>query len=904
MNRMIAGPGLRSSAASLASTGNKACIVTGELAGPDFNGGIGITNRALAIALRERGFETDILYTQVHDGKPFSARGSFNEHVIEYRKLGIELYCINHAGEWDDWQAKSYLAMQHLLHHKYDLVFFDDTHGNAYYPLLAQRTGNPHLRATAMCVTAHSATQWIFDLNFTPVRSIESLNQMEMERRSIELANLVKAPSAYILEKYRSYGWSIPEDSIVLPNFIPTKAAGVQKKERIGVNEIVFFGRLETRKGLWMFCRALDRLKFKLTGNIITFLGKPVYEAGVSSAETVLRRSARWPFKIRLLPDFDQKQALRYLKGTGRLAVIASPEDNSPSAMLECLAEEIPFIACAGSGGEELLDERSRITNLFEPSVDALCAKLLEALQQGAQTGRSSFTEKQLDDSFSALIGRMLEAKPALLPPVQNEPKTLPKPILLVIIPERFALLQAAAGIKRIIAAYDGHIEIEALTADPERLRKEFGGEVPFCSINDFHQFEKIAQSMAYRSRTVIGICHITQLLPPSWMARASNCFAQENNISALTGMAANEKEPKEPALDPFFSSFSDTRTPGKYLLGNARALLMLAQSTNDGFLLIRSENLPKLAGLTPFDPQYGRLKAMKTWIHELLAKMALSNERFELVPDLLADRPLQEEEFEVFGLGHLMRSLAKMTFPLGMGSDQTLLAQLAIDSGLEHERARSNAEYLENISEKIGHRVLHWSGPGQTDQLPIVAHANGQIELAAELNAASAFGQKMAGVSDLAAFVSSSANTESLWNRIKINKYKRMNLDQEFSMQLHDYDRRIVLHANSSDKGMAALVFPSLNLAKINRFTSVIWLAKPSSPVRFRLEIIELDKSNHWSTEKVIRGGTTALWEFDCPKELRMDCRVILAVEMADPDYPSNNAFAAWIDPLFVWRK
>src|SRR6476659_9718546 len=251
------------------------CIVTGEFAGPDFNGGIGTTNRALALVLRAHGYAVDVLYTRVDGGRPFSAKGTFLEHVNAYARLGIRLLCIPHDGEWNDWQGKSYLAMQHMLQRNYDVVFFDDTHGNAYYPLLAKRSGHERLQGTVICVTAHSATQWIYDLNQTPIASFAEMRLMEMERRSIELADACKAPSAYILRKYRGYGWDIPPASTVLPNFIAADAAASPEVTHKKIDEIVFFGRLETRKGLWMFCRALDQLKFELGDRLVTFLGKP-----------------------------------------------------------------------------------------------------------------------------------------------------------------------------------------------------------------------------------------------------------------------------------------------------------------------------------------------------------------------------------------------------------------------------------------------------------------------------------------------------------------------------------------------------------------------------------------------------------------------------------------------------
>ena len=215
--------------------------------------------------------------------------------MATYAKWGIRLLYIDNQSDRLDWQAKSFLSLQHLLKQPYRLVFFDDLFGTAYYPLLARRTGNERLQDTVMCVTTHGAMEWITDLNRNSVMNFESLPLMEMERRSVELADVVKAPSAYILEKYRKYGWAIARDFIVLPNFVSGKLAAVQKSVWQPTNEIVFFGRLERRKGLRLFCRALDRIKFDLKNYTVTFLGK----AAPDVTDKLIRKAATWPFNVR-----------------------------------------------------------------------------------------------------------------------------------------------------------------------------------------------------------------------------------------------------------------------------------------------------------------------------------------------------------------------------------------------------------------------------------------------------------------------------------------------------------------------------------------------------------------------------------------------------------------------------
>ena len=188
------------------TAGGRICIVTGELAGPDYNGGIGTANRGLAFALSYRGNSVDILYTRVNEGRPFTEIGGFADQVEAFARRGVRLSCIYHQGAWNDWGAKSYLVLQHLLARDYDLVFFDDTHGHGYYPMLAKRTGNEKLQGVKFIVVTHSATQWIQDANEIGINTIEELRVVEMERRTIELADVLIAPSAYILGRYRRFG--------------------------------------------------------------------------------------------------------------------------------------------------------------------------------------------------------------------------------------------------------------------------------------------------------------------------------------------------------------------------------------------------------------------------------------------------------------------------------------------------------------------------------------------------------------------------------------------------------------------------------------------------------------------------------------------------------------------------
>jgi hypothetical protein len=122
----------------------------------------------------------------------------------------------------------------------------------------------------------------------------------------------------------------------------------------------VFFGRQEVRKGFLLFLDALDALVGQVRGGDldVTVLGRPTTIDGVPSGDLLAERARRWPWPVRVLDDLDQPEALAYLTGGDRVAVLPSLADNLPLAVLEVVALGVPFLTCPTGGIPELIDPR------------------------------------------------------------------------------------------------------------------------------------------------------------------------------------------------------------------------------------------------------------------------------------------------------------------------------------------------------------------------------------------------------------------------------------------------------------------------------------------------------------------------------------------------------------------
>ncbi|HET6522354.1 MAG TPA: glycosyltransferase family 4 protein, partial [Geminicoccaceae bacterium] len=368
----------------------RVCVVTSEILGPVKNGGIGAATSGLVEHLVRDGHRVTVLYTLVEYGTPVCVEQSWVHWVETLAAAGIELVHLPHRDDYRAWRRKSWLVKEFLGQQEFDLVYFNEHHGSGYYTLAAKRAGLAPFSQRVHCVITHGSIAWVFDTNDQPIGRASDLEMIGLERRSVEWADVVIGPSEYLLREYERYGWRLPPRTFRQP-YPLSLGSVVIDTELQPVDELVFFGRLEVRKGLWLFCDALDRLAEALRGRTVTFMGRSTEVAGIPSAAFVLARAARWPFRVRLLTGLGQEEALAYLTQPGRVAVMPSLADNSPCVIYECMERRVPFLAASGSGADELVHPDCWPRVMVEPTVDALAGRLARLLDEGAGLGWPGF---------------------------------------------------------------------------------------------------------------------------------------------------------------------------------------------------------------------------------------------------------------------------------------------------------------------------------------------------------------------------------------------------------------------------------------------------------------------------------------------------------------------------------
>jgi glycosyltransferase involved in cell wall biosynthesis len=388
------------------------CIVTSEIIGPFKNGGVGTATTGLAELLAAQGLPVTVLYT----GNIWSPDPGLPRWKKHYAALGIDLIALSIqdmkllAGPLKDRGfCVPWLVYRFLADRSFDVIHFNDCCGEGSLSLAAKRLGLA-FRDSLLVVALHSPSGWVLELNQMLPANILFPAYHCAEQLSVACADLLWSPSRYLLDWVAARGFELPPQTFVQQYVLPrTKANGSDGAADRGATppprEIVFFGRLEERKGLRLFCNAVHVLRDELAqrGITITFLGKAERCGGMPSLDYIAHRAASWTFPIKTITDLGQPEALDYLRRGGTLAVMPSPFDNSPCTVSEALSCGIPFLAARTGGIPELIDAADHEHVLFEHATESLVLALRNAIERGGWRATPSMMQEEIRRSWMAL---------------------------------------------------------------------------------------------------------------------------------------------------------------------------------------------------------------------------------------------------------------------------------------------------------------------------------------------------------------------------------------------------------------------------------------------------------------------------------------------------------------------
>lgn len=292
-------------------------------------------------------------HPQVVENHPYESIGNAVVRWLKSEGKGCDII---HAHEWGGGmqQLAAFVSMRHKLNRR----LIVEPHGGHYWSTQGTRQ-----RPT----------------------DLHTLRIDDHERLTLQLADDVKSPSAYMLAHLRQRGWLLPPQASVLPNIVPQAVVSSTVRQEKLVWRLAFFGRLEERKGLKLFCEAIEMLPSESFPRLdIMFIGGEAHVDMKPSVKYLQDRTAMWPWPVNILGGMPRRSALSLLKADGVLIVFASLVENLPFALAEACVEEIPFITFNVGGVSELFDPALHTDVIVsEISAPALSQRMQLALTAG-----------------------------------------------------------------------------------------------------------------------------------------------------------------------------------------------------------------------------------------------------------------------------------------------------------------------------------------------------------------------------------------------------------------------------------------------------------------------------------------------------------------------------------------
>jgi len=435
------------------------CIVTPQFDGPTRPGEIGLWASNLAKSQVMAGHKVTVLYTL----RDVIEVGNLSEWIDKLAENGIEFIplpkplvpnsrgWIRYFGPGKDPdkappRPASYEVYEWLKTKNFDVVHAPDFSGLAYYSLLSKYEGL-YFPNTLFCIHALAPLIWRKLNNIKSIDDPAELMTAYMERKSVELADLIVSTSQYLLRWMASMGYHFP-DGRTFHAMIPVP--GPEKKENAlirnrskPIREIVFLGSIEPRNGLYIFCDALERLaagfqnrfEFKPMDLHVTFLGR--YVPSFPGNDFLRQKLDKLKFKWNVTARLSSVDHLKYLEERDDIVVVFAGIRNCTADQIDCLNRGIPVIAAEATGAAESIREEDRQKVTFGAHPDDLVECLAGAIINGANIPKPRESSVMVCARWAELhksIPWLIKQSRSSLPTVEIDPKSKDAPLVSVCI--------------------------------------------------------------------------------------------------------------------------------------------------------------------------------------------------------------------------------------------------------------------------------------------------------------------------------------------------------------------------------------------------------------------------------------------------------------------------------------
>lgn len=375
-----------------------ALLVTSEYEGIFRNGGIGTYYQILSEKLAAEGWYVVLLLCQSQEKFGGDSHIPALKHVFSTSECfdvlnlqPIDLAILSQFKEWEWVDYENYCALffaqaiASAFSRSFIYIEFPETLGLGYRTIQAKRAGVLGKNCFT-AVTLHSGQEWLHEAHGKYALPIPSWywQTSHYEQSAFEQADLAFFPSYFLKAKVESYGWKT-NHALHLPYFIPEIECLLEKPEllrgylrsELNTNKIpiIFFGRLEERKGLITFIEAIQLLATDIAQKIkIIFVGKSVQlqveKLKHLDSKQYIQQQLENNYSYSIISDLYSREAIQFIGQLNHpIVCLTSHQENFPNAALEMGQLPVSLVVSDTGGFREALNliERKQGIHWFTP---------------------------------------------------------------------------------------------------------------------------------------------------------------------------------------------------------------------------------------------------------------------------------------------------------------------------------------------------------------------------------------------------------------------------------------------------------------------------------------------------------------------------------------------------------
>ena len=359
-------------------------------------GGAGTFVTQFARMLSEAGDEVTIIHASgATEIKPID-----QEFLDRYRSWGIEVIQVHNTSfnpkrSPDVWVMRLSEQVAPVVRN-FDIAYFADWGNLGFHTVRQKRFAS---KPMPVCVNVlHGSSTWVQlgdrELPLVP----DHLNIEFVERYTAALADFIVSPSRRLVSFVEQQGWTFrrPPEILGLP-IRPAVSADTPPPIAV-IKRLVFFGRIEKRKGYDILVKAL-MLLWEQSPELLRQLAEIMFlghERDPGAIAGIRRELAPTGLAIRHIGFLDVENANAYLRTQvpDALVVVPSPRENFPYAVIECSLIPGLNLICTRGGGTPEIFAGGGEAQLFDPDPWSLATMIRERITKplsAAQLARYDF---------------------------------------------------------------------------------------------------------------------------------------------------------------------------------------------------------------------------------------------------------------------------------------------------------------------------------------------------------------------------------------------------------------------------------------------------------------------------------------------------------------------------------